>query len=293
MAETSAVGWLSICWREKGRKEECVQKRCYWTKFGNVIFFHPLTIFFHAYSDQETIEINMFFLPAMCFYSVLHTTGLPSSHFRNRRFLTAQDEPESPSYHFSLRYFLWHVRILFYQHFCFLLKDRSMTSHRGHSHDHLLVGTMQVRGPQLAEDVQDSVATVVGEDSPDVSTRSPFVGRDAVWKVPFDLTGGFAAWTDGVAQILGFLIIQHFPLLVHCPPALKDPVNRWSFVDYKTWVLRAKGRERLGQEIVLQTDKQVLVQQQSESTKKYRRYVMYQDCILEIYSQTWWQIAYK
>lgn len=55
-----------------------------------------------------------------------------------------------------------------------------LASYSGHSHDHLLVGAAQVGRSQLAEDVQDGVATVVVENSPDVPTRSPAAVRDTV-----------------------------------------------------------------------------------------------------------------
>lgn len=39
-------------------------------------------------------------------------------------------------------------------------------SYCGHSHDYFLIGTVQVVGPQLAEDVQNGITTVVVENSP-------------------------------------------------------------------------------------------------------------------------------
>lgn len=75
---------------------------------------------------------------------------------------------------------------------------------------------------------------MVVENSPDRSTRP----LSAAW-VPVNTT--FTAATAGVTEVLRFLIIQHFPLLVHRLPALKDPVNRRPFVDYKAWACRVRG----------------------------------------------------
>lgn len=107
---------------------------------------------------------------------------------------------------------------------------RGPVSYGGDPHDHLAVGCgsdARVTGPQLAEDVQNGVATVVVENSPNtlacpahpVSRGEGFVGRVSTPTPPT-----LAAGADGVAQVLGFLIVQYFPLLVHCLPALKDPV---------------------------------------------------------------------
>lgn len=67
-------------------------------------------------------------------------------------------------------------------------------SYGGHSHDHLLAGAAQVGRSQLAEDVQDGVATVVVENSPDVPAHSPAAG-----KVRLNLSSSFTAAADGVA----------------------------------------------------------------------------------------------
>lgn len=83
-----------------------------------------------------------------------------------------------------------------YKHFNVLVEDFSLfvpPSYGGHSHDHLLVGAAQVGRSQLAEDVQDGVATVVVENSPDVPAHSSATG-----KVCLDLSSGFTAAADRV-----------------------------------------------------------------------------------------------
>lgn len=74
----------------------------------------------------------------------------------------------------------------------------------------------------MAEDVQNSIATVVVEDSPDVLARSLAAVGAVVSRVPLDTT--FTA--DSVVQVLRFLVIQHFPLLIYSLPTFKNPVNR-------------------------------------------------------------------
>lgn len=71
-------------------------------------------------------------------------------------------------------------------------------SYSGHPHDHLVVGTVEVVGSQLAEDVQKSVSTVLVQNSPDVAARPrPGVGA-AVRRVPVDALGSFTAGAQRV-----------------------------------------------------------------------------------------------
>lgn len=67
-------------------------------------------------------------------------------------------------------------------------------SYCGHSHHHFLVGTVQVVGPQLAQDVQNSIATVVVENSPDMLACPLSTICNTVSRVPLNTT--FTA--DGV-----------------------------------------------------------------------------------------------
>lgn len=71
-------------------------------------------------------------------------------------------------------------------------------SYSGHPHDHLMVGAVQVVGSQLAEDVQNRVATVLVENSPDMPTHPPSSVCDRVRRVPLNTTRAFTAGTDGV-----------------------------------------------------------------------------------------------
>lgn len=77
MAETSAVGW--ICWREERRKEGCTQKRCYWTKFGNVIFFILWLSFFMLIQTRRQL-ICFFFQPwVFTQFCLPHISGIDGS----------------------------------------------------------------------------------------------------------------------------------------------------------------------------------------------------------------------
>lgn len=98
-------------------------------------------------------------------------------------------------------------------------------SYSGHPHHHFLVGTAEVVWSQLAEDVQNSITTVVLENSPDMPTCPLSAVCGGVRRVPLNTNSIFTAGTDWVTEVFCFLIIQHFPLLVHSLPALKDPVN--------------------------------------------------------------------
>lgn len=71
-------------------------------------------------------------------------------------------------------------------------------SYSGHPHDHFMVGTVQVVGSQLAEDVQNSIATVVVENSPDMPTCPLSAVCDSVRRVPLNTTSIFTAGTDRV-----------------------------------------------------------------------------------------------
>lgn len=142
------------------------------------------------------------------------------------------------------------------------ISPRPPPSYGGDSHHHLAVGggaEPGVVGPQLAQDVQDGVATVVVENSPEPpaptpsscsSSRArscscsdpstgPAAAAAAAHAVGAAATAAaaprLAAGAQRVPQVLGLLVVQNLPLLIDSLPSLEDPVHRGTLVDYESW----------------------------------------------------------
>lgn len=103
-------------------------------------------------------------------------------------------------------------------------------------HDHLAVGVggeACFAGPHLTQDVQDGVAAVVVEDSPEPPNAliSPAPAAQAVRIGARATRRRFTARANRLAQVLGLFIVQYFPLLIDSLPALKDPVDRRTLVN--------------------------------------------------------------
>lgn len=98
-------------------------------------------------------------------------------------------------------------------------------------HDHLAVGVggeAGFAGPDLTQDVQDGVAAVVVEDSPEPPNAliPPAATAQAVRIGARATCRRLTARTNRLPHVLGLFIVQYFPLLIDCLPALKDPVDR-------------------------------------------------------------------
>lgn len=97
-------------------------------------------------------------------------------------------------------------------------------------HDHLAVGVggeACLSGPDLTQDVQDGVAAVVVEDSPEppnalipsaATAQAVRIGARAARR-------RLTARANRLPQVLGLFIVQYLPLLIDSLPALKDPVD--------------------------------------------------------------------
>lgn len=109
-------------------------------------------------------------------------------------------------------------------------------------------------GPELADDVQDGVATVVVQDSPQPPPVPPpgTAAAEATQPPPVAAQGtatavapssscstcpsstspsSFPAGAQGVPQVFRLFIVQDFPLLVDGLPALEYPVHRRPLMD--------------------------------------------------------------
>lgn len=56
---------------------------------------------------------------------------------------------------------------------------------------------------------------------------------------------GLAAGAHRVAQVLGFLIVQYFPLLIDSLPSLEDSIHRRALVDDEACGGGSRGRGRV------------------------------------------------
>lgn len=98
-------------------------------------------------------------------------------------------------------------------------------------HDHLAVGVRgeaRITGPDLTQDVQDGVAAVVVEHSPEPPNAlvPPAVAAQAVRIGARATRRSLTARADRLPQVLGLFVVQYFPLLIDSLPTLKDPVDR-------------------------------------------------------------------
>ena len=121
-------------------------------------------------------------------------------------------------------------------------------SHGGDPHHHLAAGGCAepwVVGPQLAQDVQDGVATVLVQNSPEPSApvarpharpaRPPATAQAVGGVATAAPAPGLAAGAERIAQVLGLLVVQDLPLLIDSLPSLEDPVHGRALVDYEAW----------------------------------------------------------
>lgn len=98
-------------------------------------------------------------------------------------------------------------------------------------HDHLPVGAggeACFAGPDLTQDVQDGVAAVVVEDSPEPPNAPipPAAAAQAVRIGARATRRRLTARANRLPQVFGLFIVQYLPLLIDSLPALKDPVDR-------------------------------------------------------------------
>lgn len=103
-------------------------------------------------------------------------------------------------------------------------------------HDHLAVGVggeACFAGPDLTQDVQDGVAAVVVEDSPEPSYAliPPPAAAQGVRIGARATRRRLTARANRLPQVLGLFVVQYFPLLIDSLPALKNPVDRRTLVD--------------------------------------------------------------
>lgn len=111
--------------------------------------------------------------------------------------------------------------------------------YRRDSHDHLAAGAgaaAVLAGPQVAEDVQDGVATVMVQDRPNP------LAPPGVPLRPCQPAPGLGRSARGLPKVLGLVIVQHLPLLVHRLPALEYSIHRGALVNDQTWGRHTKAR---------------------------------------------------